>query len=120
MTGFLVDASLPRDTAAVIRSCGYAATDVRDIGLGMAPDREIARRAHADRLCLITRDYGFGDVREYPPPEYDGVVVISAPQNAGRDVVFGMLRSFLEATQVIEHIAGRLAVVEPGRIRVRG
>jgi hypothetical protein len=38
MANFLIDASLPRPTAALVTSHGHSAIDVRDIGMATAPD----------------------------------------------------------------------------------
>jgi predicted nuclease of predicted toxin-antitoxin system len=73
---FLIDASMPRSTASVIRSRGHQATDVRDIGLGSAPDPDIAAHAQVQQLSLLSRDFDFADVRNYPPDQYAGIVVI--------------------------------------------
>jgi hypothetical protein len=42
MANFLIDASLPRPTAALVASYGHTATDIRDIGTGTASDQAIA------------------------------------------------------------------------------
>jgi hypothetical protein len=91
---FLIDADLPRPVAPLVRSLGHEATDVRDVGLGEAPDAEIAAYARAHELCLLTGDFDFADIRDYPPEHYYGIVVLS-------------------------RLPGRLAIVEPGRIRLR-
>jgi len=119
MTRFLVDASLPRPTAEVVRACGHLATDVRDIGLGSAPDRVIAAHARSEGFCLITRDWDFGNVRDYLPQEFPGIVVIGAPQHAGRAVVLDMVREFLRFAGDEAQLSGKLVIVEPGRVRVR-
>jgi hypothetical protein len=53
MAAFLIDASLPRATGDVIRAHGHRATDVRDIGLGTASDREIADHAYQFQFTLV-------------------------------------------------------------------
>ena len=47
---FLIDADLPRSTAALLKRYDHEATDVRDIGLREAKDREIAAYARA-KVC---------------------------------------------------------------------
>ncbi len=76
---FLVDASLPRTCVGLIRRHGHEATDVRDIGLGAAPDPIIARHAKCGGLVLASADFDFADIRVYPPLEYTGIVVIDRP-----------------------------------------
>ena len=79
---FLIDADLPRRTAIAIRAAGHEAFDVRDIGLRSASDAEIAAHAKKGGLCLITGDFDFSDIRNYPPNDYSGIVVLQAPPNA--------------------------------------
>ena len=119
MAHFLVDASLPRATAELICSCGHQATDVRDLGLAAALDPVIAEHAKSAQLCLITRDGDFGNVLDYPPQDYFGIVVVQTPEAAPRSVVLEMVERFLREPDVVENLPGRLAVVEPARIRVR-
>ena len=119
MAEFLIDASLPRPTGEVIRAEGHQATDVRDIGMNSASDREIAERARSNQLCLITRDQDFGNIFDYPPGNYFGIIVIRAPDAATRSIVLNMVRDFLRQTAIIPQLTGRLAIVEPGRVRLR-
>jgi hypothetical protein len=119
MAHFLVDASLPRATADLIRSLGHQATEVRDIGLATAADEMIAAYAQKNRLCLITRDLDFGHVGEYPPEAYSGIVVVHGPDPAGRSFVLRMIEQFLREAEIVERLAGHLAVVEAGRVRMR-
>jgi predicted nuclease of predicted toxin-antitoxin system len=42
---FLIDASLPRSTAPLAKNLGDDAVDVRDLGMGAAPDPDIAAYA---------------------------------------------------------------------------
>ena len=116
---FLVDASLPRPTAELIRSQGYPAIDVRDVGLGAAIDEEVAQYARDHRLCLMTRDQDFGNVLNYPPSTMFGIVVINAPDAASRSLVLDMMQHFLGQTEIVEALERQLAVVELGRVRVR-
>jgi predicted nuclease of predicted toxin-antitoxin system len=116
---FLVDASLPRGTGPHIQSLGHNATDVRDIGLGGAPDADVARHAQAQGLCLISRDFDFADIRNYPPDQFAGLVVIDLPNTALVPAILGQVGALLGRTDVLTVLPGRLAIVEPGRIRLR-
>jgi predicted nuclease of predicted toxin-antitoxin system len=58
---FLIDADLPRSTAALLEQYHHEATDVRDIGLREAKDREIAAYARGQGLSLITGDFDFSE-----------------------------------------------------------
>jgi predicted nuclease of predicted toxin-antitoxin system len=76
---FLVDADLPRSAADVVRRHGYDVVDVRDIGLRHAEDNVIASHAQREQQCLVTGDFDFADIRNYPPQHYAGIVVLIIP-----------------------------------------
>lgn len=116
---FLVDASLPRATSARIEFAGHQATDVRDIGLGVADDRFIADHAKSNQLCLITRNLDFGNIHDYPPHGYFGIVVVRAPDGASRATVLRLVDQFLGQIATLPLLVGRLVIVETSRIRIR-
>ena len=116
---FLVDASMPRGTAPLLRSRGHQATDVRDIGLGSAPDQDIAAHAQVQQFAIITRDFDFSDVRSYPPDQYAGIVVIDLPPTATAPTILALVDDLLQDVQTLHDLPGRLAIVAPGRIRLR-
>ena len=117
---FLIDADLPRSAADVVRRYGHEAVDVRDIGLRSAKDPEVARYAQVEGLCLITGDYDFSDVRNYPPERYAGIVVLYLPRTATASYINQLLDSFLQREDLLSQLPGRLAIVEPGQVRFRG
>ena len=117
MPHFLVDASLPRAVADLVRVAGFEATDVRSIGLGAAPDDRIAVHARMSGFVLIARDRDFGDVRRYPPKDYLGIVIIDAPEDAGREMILEIVRRFLKSMPALGELRERLFIVEIDRIR---
>ena len=116
---FLIDADLPRSLAETIRRRGHDATDVRDIGLRSAKDPVIARYTRAQNLCLITGDYDFADIRNYPPEQYAGLVVLFVPRAATAALINQLVDQFLASEDVMIQLPGQLAIVEPGRVRLR-
>ena|SRR6266542_3604692 len=116
---FLIDADLPRSVAGVIRRHAHEAIDVRDVGLRSAKDWQIARYARDEQLCLLTGDRDFGDVLNYPPEQYYGIVVLDLPRNATSNYINSLLDSFLQNEPVVNQLAGMLAIVEAGRVRLR-
>jgi predicted nuclease of predicted toxin-antitoxin system len=115
----LIDASMPRSTAPLIQSRGHDAIDVRDIGLGTAKDEDIAAHARDNSLCLVSRDFDFADVRNYPPADYAGLVVLKLPNHAVAAVVLNAVENLVARGDVLNQLAGRLAIVELARIRLR-
>jgi predicted nuclease of predicted toxin-antitoxin system len=116
---FLIDADLPRSTRDLMQRYGHEAIDVREIGLGAAKDFEIAAYAQAQRVCLITGDFDFADIRNYPPEAYAGIVILELPRNATATFILRLIEDFLQQGEVLSKLEGRLAIVEPGRVRLR-
>lgn len=70
---FLIDEDLPRSTGNLLPSYGHEASDVRDIGLRGAKDSQIASCAQNRDFCLVTGDFGYLDVRNYPSAQVGDV-----------------------------------------------
>ena len=111
---FLIDANMPRSTAELLKRYDYEAVDVRDIGMGAADDSDIAAYAQQNRLALVTRDFDFADLRNYPPAQYAGLLVLELPDDAVVASMLRVLKSFGFATR-----AGRSAAWPPGDPRAR-
>lgn len=116
---FLVDASLPRSAAPMLRHLGHGATDVRDIGMGSATDNLIAAHAQSNQLTLLTRDFDFADIRNYPPADYSGIVVLQLPEDATAQRVLQLLETFIRREDWLGQVSGRLAILELSRVRFR-
>jgi predicted nuclease of predicted toxin-antitoxin system len=116
---FLVDADLPRRTPGLFRRYGHEAVHVCDVGIGSASDVEVAAHAQSQGMCLVTGDFGFADVRNYPPEKYPGMVVLQLPRTATADSILSLMESLLRQEGILEHLSGRLAIVSWGGIRLR-
>jgi hypothetical protein len=75
--------------------------------------------AYAEEHCLalVTRDRDFANTRGYPPERYAGIVVLQWPDYAAARAVAAPLESFAEEASLLARVPGRLAMVEPGKIR---
>ena len=116
---FLIDANMPRSTAELLERYHHEAVDVRDIGMGGAPDSDIAAYAQQNRLALVTRDFDFADIRNYPPSRYTGLLVLGLPDDAVATFVLRVVESFIGSKELVEALPGRLAILEPARVRLR-
>ena|SRR6266545_2453730 len=116
---FLIDADLPRRAVALIRSHGHEAIDVRDVSPAIPFDAQIADYARRESFCLITCDWGFGDIRNYPPADYHGIVVLELAEHATADDKLKLIELLLDQPQVVASLPHRLAIVSRSRIRLR-
>ena len=116
---FLIDEDLPRATGDLLCRYGHDPIDVRDVGLRGAKDPQIAAYARRERLCIVTGDFDFSDIRNYPPGQYAGVVVLKLPRTATASFILNLLESFLQQEDLVAEMPGRLAIVESGQVRIR-
>jgi hypothetical protein len=65
------------------------------------------------------RDFGFADVRKYPPADFEGVVVFEMPRHASASIILQLIEQFLDQKTVLQTLTGRVAGVSPGRMRLR-
>lgn len=116
---FLVDASLPRSAAVLLRRLGHDAVDVRDVGMRSAADDTIAAHAKRNGYVLVTRDSDFADIRNYPPSDYAGILVLKLHEDATAVQVVKLLETFASREDLLAHLSGRLAILEAWRVRFR-
>ena len=116
---FLVEASVPRSAAPKLLQLAHDAVDARDIGLGSAADDVVAALARSDRRVLVTRDFDFADIRNYPPAEYSGIVILQLSDDAIAAQVVDLLETFVRRQDWLDRLSGRLAIVEAWRVRFR-
>ena len=116
---FLLDANMPRAAVGAVQRLGHEVVDVREVALSGAQDAQIAAYAKEHNLALITRDFDFADVRNYPPAEFAGIIVLELPDDAVAATVVKVIESFLSQPQLLAQVAGRLAIVELWRVRFR-
>ncbi len=115
---FLVDEDLPRSLTDLFERHGYEAVNVRDTALRGARDERIAAYAKENGLCVITGDLGFADLRNYPPSEYSGIVVLRLPRMATAKHVEKLMESLFEREEITSLLPGKTATSD-ARLRLR-
>jgi len=116
---FLIDANLPRSVVALLKSLGHDVEFARDIGLADAPDRDIATRAKRTGAVLLTRDLDFANIRQYPPEDYPGLVVLRLHDDATAPAIVEVVERFVREPAFLAALRGRLAILEGDRVRFR-
>ena len=118
MLRFLIDEDMPRSTVVALRTAGYAADDVRDVGLRGHRDTDIFAHAQRVHAVLVSCDKGFANTLTFPVGSHAGIVVVRIPDEAPPAE---LNRELLHALSQLrdEPLAGCLVIVEVGRIRIR-
>jgi predicted nuclease of predicted toxin-antitoxin system len=115
---FKFDENLPSDLGALLRADGHDAHSVLDEDLRGAADPCIAKVCRDEQRILITLDLDFGHIKNYPPQDYPGIIVLRLARQ-DRDTVLGIIPRILTLLQT-ETIAQRLWIVDDNRTRIRG
>ena len=114
---FKLDENLGSRTAGLIAESGYDVETVAQEELSGTSDARLFEICIAEHRCLITLDLDFSDVIRFPPLNTPGIAVLRLPRVTSLSLLTSLVRSLLAALQTAS-IAGRLWVVEAGRIRV--
>ena len=115
---FKVDENLPIEVAEMLRQAGHDATTVLEQHLGGSDDAQLAALCQLESRILVTLDMDFSDIRNYPPAEFPGLVVLRLRQQDKPHVLDVLVRLVQVLDQ--EPIEGYLWIVEENRIRIRG
>jgi len=113
-----LDENMPTEAIGLLAAAGWDCSTVFDEGLSGAEDPRVSEVCRIEGRVLFTLDLDFADIRAYPPESHVGIVVLR-PFEPHRDAVLRLLARAIE-TLTTEWAAGRLWIVEPERIRIRG
>ena len=114
---FKLDENLGSRTAGLIAEAGHDVETVAQENLSGTHDGRLLQICIAEGRCLISLDLDFADVLRFPPRNTAGIAALRPPRVASLSLLTGLVRGLLAALQTAS-IAGRLWVVEAGRIRV--
>jgi hypothetical protein len=110
---------MPRMAVGVLARLGHQVEFTKDIGLSNDFDKMIAAHAQATQAALITRDLDFADVRNYPPEQFFGIVVLRVPDEALAPDIADLLERFVGNSEFTDNLSGKPAIVEENRVRFR-
>ena len=113
----LLDENLSPLHSVELRTEGFDAVAVAECGLSGATDEQVLRFAVDNGRAIMTLDADFANVMRFPPERTCGVVRLKV-HPATEDKIRQIIRRGLLFLQNID-IAGRLAVVDDDKIRIR-
>ena|ERR1035437_5409161 len=115
---FKIDQNLPIEAADLLQAAGYDAMTVYQQSLGGAPDERIVEVCKDEDRILITADLDFSDILRYPPSQAPGYMVLRLPRQS-KQALLDLLAKVIPML-ALRPINGRLWIVEPERLRIRG
>ena len=117
MMRFKIDENLHEDIAEALQIHGHDAETVWDEGLQGHPDPAIAEAARREGRVVVTLDLDFGNIREYPPEQYRGLIVLRVV-NQSRGHILRVMERVIAVLDCAP-LEGRLWVVSEAGIRIR-
>jgi predicted nuclease of predicted toxin-antitoxin system len=115
---FKVDENLHPEAVELLRDGGHDAVSVWDQQMRGVKDPTLAEACRAEGRALLTFDLGFGDIREYPPAQSPGIVVLRLKAQSRAHVV-AVLRRLASLFATLP-LSGRLWIVTEQSVRLRG
>ena len=115
---FKIDQNLPTEFVPLPAQAGHDAATVWQQNLGGAPDPQIVAVCREEGRALITADLDLSDIREYPPEQSPGFIVLRLKQQTQPHQI-ALLRKIIPLFATTP-VAGRLWIVEADKVRVRG
>ncbi|GIK43842.1 MAG: hypothetical protein BroJett011_76750 [Chloroflexota bacterium] len=114
---FKIDENLPVEVAELFQQAGYDALTIYDQNLVGKADLDIASICQVEKRAIVTLDVGFADIREYPPKQFAGIVVMRLNRQ-DKSYVLQIVGRLIKALSG-EELNRRLWIVDERRIRVR-
>lgn len=111
-----LDENLSDGLRDVVAAAGHDVSSVRLQGLQGTTDDGLYRVCASEGRVLVTLDLDFSNVLRFPPDRSAGIIVLRA-----RNGLFGTVRELVDTMLkglTKDSPAGRLWVVEPGKLRI--
>jgi predicted nuclease of predicted toxin-antitoxin system len=112
-----LDENLGLGAAELLRSFGHDVSTVRMQGLQGAPDEVLFVKCVEEARGLVTLDHDFGHVLRFEPSVTGGIAILELGQSPNLQSIMDRVSEFAELLKV-HPFAGRLWIVEPGRVRI--
>jgi len=118
---FFSDHCVPAEIPAFLRDHGHSVILLRDVLPIRALDPDVIAKAQDIQAILLSLNGDFADIVAYPPANFAGIVALQLHNHP--EVIPTLLERFavfLAANPEQDYYRGKLFIVEPHRIRIRG
>ena len=114
---FKIDENLPIELAELLKQAGYDTATVFEQHLAGGTDDTVVMVCQKEQRILITLDMDFADIREYPPNQFPGFLVLRLKKQGKSSIMetFERILNLLSSESLIH----KLWIVEENRVRIR-
>ncbi len=114
---YLLDANIPY-SAKELFSKPHEVLHVQDLNLQQEEDTVIIAWAKKNKAALISRDFDFANILNFPPKEYFGIIILKIPPFYAAEDIKRVLKNFLSNVDLAS-IPKSTIIVEETRWRTR-
>lgn len=114
---FKIDENLPVETAELLVQAGHDAVTIHDQQMVGEPDLRIAQVCQSEQRAIVTLDLDFSDIRNYPPADHYGIVVLR-PNTQAKPVVLSLIARLIPLLET-ESLLHSLWIVQENGVRIR-
>lgn len=112
-----LDENLGQRGLSLLKQAGHDAATVVEQELTSTPDKNLIEVCRQEERCLVTLDLDFSNPLQFRPSHYAGIAVLRLPSRPEPKDVLDAIKTLIGGLEQ-EAIAGKLWVVQRGRIRV--
>ncbi|MBI4603753.1 MAG: DUF5615 family PIN-like protein [Planctomycetes bacterium] len=112
-----LDENLGERGREILASAGHDVATVPAQGLQAAGDEQLIGDCLREKRGLVTLDLDFANPFRFQPSRYPGIAVLRLPRKPSKEDLLFAVRT-LAAALTRESLAGRLWIIEVGRVRV--
>ena len=112
-----LDENFGRRCIDILSDAGHDVTTVAGQQMSGAADEVVIQICRSESRCLVTLDLDFSNPFRFRPADYSGIAVIRLSGRASYTELLAAVTTFAKALET-ESIAGKLWIVEIGRIRI--
>jgi predicted nuclease of predicted toxin-antitoxin system len=112
-----LDENLGERGQALLRAAGHEVETVASQTLQQSEDSRLIEVCNQEGRALVTLDLDFANPLRFRPSAYPGIAVFRLPKNPSHDDVLALVKALIHNLERDE-LAGKLWIVERGRIRV--
>jgi len=103
-----------------LAAAGHEVVRLKDHMPVESPDSAVIARAQEFGAILLSLNADFADIVTYPPAQFKGIFALQVRDHPEiTPVLVARLVAYLAVNPSMEHYAGKLFIIEVGRIRVR-
>ena len=98
---FLTDENVYTQMVEAIRSLSHDVLDIKEQNLFSMPDPDIIQMAQNTGRILITNDKDFSNILNYPPSQYQGIIVL----RLSRLTINGAIKRLIEFLKTFKMVS---------------